>query len=137
MSLFNIMVNKVKEILNLIIKGRLLVNTLKVEEGPQRIDLMFYHRKCAFIDIANTYCGKNYPEPEEPLIEYKYTINVIGTEICLYNKGNLSYLFIDDDCITISNFDFINLQSLFKQIHSMKDHNKSINKLNAIIDACN
>lgn len=131
------MVDKVKEVLNLIIKGRLLVNTLKVEEGPSHIDIFLYHRSCATIDVVNTYCGLNYPEPEEPLIEYKYTINVIGTEICLYNKGDLFYLYIDDDRIAISNSDFINLQSLFKQIQLMKDHNKSINKLNAIIDACN
>lgn len=98
------MVDKVKEVLNLIIKGRLLVNTLELEECPQQI---------------------------------KYTINIIGTEICLYNKGDLFYLFIDADRIAISNSDFINLQSLFKQIQLMKDHNKSINKLNAIIDACN
>ena len=98
------MVNKVKEVLNLIIKGRLLVNTLELEECPQQI---------------------------------KYTINIIGTEICLYNEGDLFYLFIDTDRIAISNSDFITLQSLFKQIQLMKDHNKSINKLNAIIDACN
>lgn len=131
------MVDKVKEVLNLIIKGRLLVNTLKVEENPSHIDIFLYHRSCDTIDVVNTYCGKNYPKPEEPLIEYKYTINVIGTEICLYNKGDLFYLFIDADRIAISNSDFINLQSLFKQIQLMKDHNKSINKLNAIIDACN
>ena len=70
------MVDKVKEVLNLIIKGRLHVNTLALEESSQDI---------------------------------KYTINIIGTEICIYNKGDLFYLYIDNDRIAISNSDFINL----------------------------
>lgn len=111
--LFNVMIDKVKKILNLIIEGKLEYSDLDIETRT----------------------------PVEWKTEYKrYKITVDGVVILLSSRGNNCWLAVDSNCIDISKSEYQILQKLFdciKSLDAVKKDDQTIDKLNSIIDACN